>query len=208
MKQIANALNPVPNFGLSPWFFMALALNGFPACPLAGNPTQTTTFQTEKKTMTFVNEKITDTDKAMLASKISYEKMLKIDRFIMPYDTKLSSLWTVDRARGAFLVHLTGGGRDRTRYDYYALGIDDQVVLLGAVKNFKKSQAGGLDFHFIVQDLYAPKELEHRLEDIKQLIREALEEKVFCDPTADGGTYANPNLVARKNITSFNIEFK
>jgi hypothetical protein len=56
--------------------------------------------------------------------------------------------------------------------------------------------------------LVIPPLLESRREEIKQLIREGLEEYAYLRAAADGGTYENPNTVARANIISIEIEFK
>ena len=66
----------------------------------------------------------------------------------------------------------------------------------------------GIRGHLNVYDLRIPAGLEVHREEIKQLIREGLEERAYCRPYAEGGTAFKPNTTARGNIISFEVEFK
>jgi len=115
--------------------------------------------------------------------------------------------WTVDRDRDVYLVYLVGNMPD-DRGDYWALGIEGEAVAFYAYDNGTgNSTAGRIELYTIV-DLTIPSSLEVREEEIKQLIYDGLEEYAHFDYSADGGTYDKPNTVARKNVVSFNVEFK
>lgn len=158
--------------------------------------------------MAFVNEKISDQDKQVVSSIVNYEAIKAISRWVH----RFSGLdwWTIDRERGVYLIDLGGGGGpdDVGRMPYSVLGIDGQIVVFNVVSNGKGNAAVGVQSYKEVHNLQIPSNLESRREEIKQLIRDALEEREFFNPFADGGTVANPNTVARRNILSFNVEFK
>jgi hypothetical protein len=154
--------------------------------------------------MAFINEKISDEDKLKISSIITFEKIQALARWIPKF--RVPSRWTVDRERGVFLIFLTGGGREQL--PYYVLGIDDQVVVFNVEEKGKGDDTVGLKWDWSVHDLRIPTNLELRKEEIKQLIREGLNEYAYFRPLDDGGTFDNPNTVARGNIMSFNVEFK
>lgn len=103
-----------------------------------------------------------------------------------------------------------GGGRhlDDGRLPYAALVIDGQIVVFNVVGKGTGDNVTGLNKVKEVSNLRIPQTLESRREEIKELIKEALEENEYFKPFADGGTVAQPNTVARWNILSFNVEFK
>lgn len=158
--------------------------------------------------MVFVNEAIPEQDKQKVNDIVNYQTISAIDRWVHQF-TGLN-WWTVDRERGAYLINLGGGGSpdDMGRMPYAVLVIDDQVVLFNVVSKGTGDNMAGLNKIKEIYNLHIPHALESRREEIKQLIREALEENTFFKPFADGGTVANPNTVARWNIISFNVEFK
>ncbi|OQW79578.1 MAG: hypothetical protein BVN35_01705 [Proteobacteria bacterium ST_bin11] len=156
--------------------------------------------------MAFVNEKITEQDKTKIGAVINYENIRKQARYIPEFDFPRTSFWVPDRERGVYLIFLTGGGREQL--NYYALVIDDQPVIFNVDPIIKGNNSIGRQDHLNIYDLLIPEPLESRREEIKQLIREGLEEKAYLSFTADGGTANNPNLVARSKIISFDIEFK
>lgn len=154
--------------------------------------------------MAFVNEKIPDADKAKIASEVSFEKIRIVAKWIPEYREPI--LWTVDRERRVYLIFLTGGGREQL--PYYVLGIEGNTVVFNVDNKSKGDDAQGITGLYIVRDLRIPLALENRRTEINNLISEALKEDAFCRPFSDGGTYANPNMAARGNILSFNVEFK
>lgn len=156
--------------------------------------------------MAFVNEKIPEQDRPRFTAVINYENLRKQARYIPEFRSDLLNLWAVDREREAYLVFVTGGGREQL--DYYALVIDSQPVVFNVDQKGTGNHSIGIQRHLDVYDLLIPPSLESRQEEIKQLIREGLEEKAYLRATADGGTYENPNTVIRGNIISFEVEFK
>jgi len=156
--------------------------------------------------MAFVNEKISDEDKSRISSAITFEKISAQAQWIPRFPEP--SWRTVDREKGAFLIFLTGGGREQL--PYYALAIDGQTVvfMFNVKRGGEGSDTTGTKEHWEVHDLRIPAVLESQREEVKQLIREGLEEYANFRPLADGGTFENPNTVARGNIISFNVEFK
>ncbi|MCM2309635.1 MAG: hypothetical protein NDI91_19430 [Sulfuritalea sp.] len=154
--------------------------------------------------MAFVNEKMSDEDKSRISSTITYEKISAQAQWIPNFSEP--SRWAVDRERGTYLIFLTGGGREQL--PYYVLGVDGQTVVFNVYRNGEGSDTAGSKEHWEVHDLRIPPALESRREEVKQLIREGLEEYAYFRPLADGGTFENPNTVARGNIISFSVEFK
>lgn len=154
--------------------------------------------------MAFVNEKISDEDKAKLSSILTFEKISAQAQWIPEY--RNPTRWTVDRERGVYLIFLTGGGREQL--PYYVLGLDGQTVVFNVHDVSQGNHSTGIHGCYEVHDLHIPPTLESRRDEIKQLLREGLEEYAYFSPFADGGTADNPNTVARWNIVSFNVEFK
>lgn len=154
--------------------------------------------------MAFVNEEISDEDKSRISTAIAFEKISAqaqwVPRFLPP------EYWTVDRERGVYLFYLTGGGREQL--PYYVLGVDGQTVVFNVDDKSKGNHSVGIRGQYEVHDLRIPSALEARREEIKEIIRQGLEENAYFSPFADGGTINNPNTVARWNIISFNVEFK
>lgn len=161
-------------------------------------------FQEGGNTMAFVNAKVTDQDLAEITPMLDYEKIKAIARWIPKYS--MPYRWSVDRERKAFLISLVGGNRDQ--FPYYVLGLQKQIVIFNVEDKGNGSDADGIHEHKIVHDIKIPEQLKSHKEEIKQLIRDGLEEEAFFRPLNDGGTFANPNTVARGNILSFNVEFK
>jgi hypothetical protein len=158
----------------------------------------------EKNNMAFVNEKVSHQDKTRIFSFVTLEKVKErakwVHRLQDPYR------WTVDHDRGVYLFYLSGGGRDQL--DYYALVIGDEFVVFNLDMKGLGDDTVGLKHNWGVYDLIIPLSLKSRQEEIKQLIREGLEEMAYFRPLKDGGTFDNPNTVKRGNILSFNVEFK
>jgi hypothetical protein len=154
--------------------------------------------------MAFVNEKISDKDKARISSIITFEKVKERARWIPrvqePY------WWTVDHERGVYLLCLNGKGREQLAY--YAVGINDEFVVFNLDEKGVGDEEVGLKYHWAVHNLKIPINLESRREEIKQLIREGLAEFAYFRPFANAGTPSKPNTVARKNILFFSVEFK
>jgi hypothetical protein len=163
-------------------------------------------FQPEKIAMAFVNEKIPEQDRPRFTAVINYENLRKQARYIPEFQSDLLTRWTIDREREAYVIFITGGGREQL--DYYALIIDEQSVVFNVDRKGKGNDSIGIQGHWNVYDLLIPPSLESRREEIKQLIREGLEEMAYFRPFADGGTPDNPNITVRGNIISFEVEFK
>lgn len=156
--------------------------------------------------MAFVNEKIPELDRPRFTAVINYENLRKQARYIPEFRTDLLSRWTIDRECGAYVLLLTGGGREQL--DYYALVMDEQLVVFNVDPKEKGDDRVGIQGHWNVYDLLIPPSLELRREEVKQLICKGLEEMAYFRPFADGGTRDNPNTTTRGNIISFEVEFK
>ena len=156
--------------------------------------------------MAFVNEKIPEKDRATFESVINYENLKKQAPYIPEFQPKRLPWWTIDRERGVYVLGVTGGEREQMHY--CALVIDGKAVVFNDNQKTTGAENTGLEDHWDIYDLRIPAELEPRREEIKQLIREGLEEKAYFRPFANGGTADNPNTLARGNIISFEVEFK
>lgn len=159
--------------------------------------------------MAFNNEKISERDQAWVAGLVNYENIRAISKWVHRFES-LTAVWAVDRERGAYLIDLGGGGSpdDVGRMPYEVLILDGQVVLFNYLRRWTGNHALGIHEVVEVHSPIIPPALAPRSEEIQQLIREGLAEQTHCNPFADGGTRNRPNLVARKNIQSFNVEFK
>jgi len=115
---------------------------------------------------------------------------------------------TCDHDRGVYLVCLVGKGREDDQLAYYALGIENDFVIFKLEEHWLGDESVGTEDQRIVHDLKIPKNLESRREEIKLLIQDGLKESAYFSPFANGGTFENPNTIARNNILSFNVEFK
>jgi hypothetical protein len=182
----------------------------YPGCVTAAGEPATVggTLEREANSMAFKNEKISAQDLEWVSKPVNYESIRAISEWVPWFSTPL--WWTADRERNAFLLRLGGGGNpnDIGSMAYRALILDGQVIVFNVVEARKGNHADGMELTVGVHSLIVPPVLELRREEIKRLLREALEESAYCRPTADGGTGANPNMVARWNITYFNVEFK
>lgn len=158
--------------------------------------------------MAFVNEKISDQDKKRLSSTITLEKVKERARWIHGFHISTTNTWTCDHDRGVYLVCLVGKGREDDQLAYYALGIENDFVIFKLEEHWLGDSTVGIEHHWTVHDLKIPKGLDPRRDEIKLLIQEGLKESAYFSPFADGGTFDNPNTIARKNILSFNVEFK
>ncbi|AEG00530.1 hypothetical protein [Methylomonas methanica] len=156
--------------------------------------------------MAFKNEKISEQDIAKFDAVINYENLRKHARYISRFYPSSHHWWTLDREKDAYVIRVVGGGREQL--DYYALVIEGQPVVFNVDDQWEGNDSVGIHAHWNVYDLCIPEELKPRRQEIKQLIREGLEEKAFCRPFADGGTVDNPNTLARGNVVSFEVEFK
>jgi hypothetical protein len=88
------------------------------------------------------------------------------------------------------------------------LGIDDQVAVFDVKSMSKGDHTVEINKRLEVHDLRILETLEFRRKEIKQLIREGLEENANFTPFEDGGIVDNPNTISRWNIISFESEFK
>jgi hypothetical protein len=154
--------------------------------------------------MTFVNEKIPEKDKAKIAPEINFEKIRAIAKWIPEFREPI--WWTVDRESGAYLIFLTGGGREQN--PYYLLGLDNQVIVFNVEEKGTGNSKTGLKKTWTVHNLQIPSALELSLETVKKFIREGLAEYIYFQPLADGGTVDKPNTKTRKNIHSFTVNFE
>ena len=157
--------------------------------------------------MAFKNEKIPEQDKVRIAPLVNYERLKKF--YLGVVDNIDPIWWTVDREKDVYLISLGGGGRGEPgQMPYCVLGIGDQIVFFNVIQRWQGDKTVGLKHNWEVHNLRIPAALKSRREEIKQLIREAMEEYSYFRPFADGGTRDNPNTTARGNIISFNLEFK
>jgi hypothetical protein len=121
------------------------------------------------RTMPFVNERISEQDKA--AFDFSQIKRPPIYRdSIEPYK------WTIDRSRGLFLIGTLGGNEDERNAEHFALWWKGEPVhfklLHDAVGQFKQHVSS--TWHLV--KMYLPTNLERDREEILQALREALTE--------------------------------
>lgn len=158
--------------------------------------------------MAFKNEKISEQDRTWVSQLVNYERVRAVSRWI--HEFRLPSCWTADHERHAFFIGLGGGGSpdDEGRLPYAVLVLDGEVVVFNLTEVGKGSFASGLDYAYCVRNLTIPAHLTDREAEILELIEQAIREDAFFYPTADGGTFANPNLTARKNILSCVVTFK
>jgi hypothetical protein len=166
-------------------------------------------FNLESVTMAFKNEKISEQDQEWVSKLVNYNNIRAISRWVHRFSPP-DWIWTVDRQKGAYLISLGGGGSpdDEGRMPYMVMIFDGEVVVFNKVERSTGNGTVGIQLIVEIHELIVPPALESRREEIKLLLHEALEEYTYCKPTADGGTWANPNLVARWNIKSFKVEFK
>lgn len=164
-------------------------------------------FQQENTIMAFVNEAIPEQDKQKVNALVNYQAISAIQRWGSQFN--MPAWWTIDRERDVYLLNLSAGGPpDSGEMPFSVLVVEEQIVFFNVVLKGEGNSTIGLNWQKEIYNLHIPQALESRREEIKQLIREALEENVCFDPFADGGTITKPNTVARKNILSFNVEFK
>jgi hypothetical protein len=157
--------------------------------------------------MAFKNEKISEQDREWISKLVNYDNIRAISRWVHRF--RIPCRWTVSRELDTYLIHLGGGGSpdDEGRMPYAVLILDGQVVVFNVVDRRTGNGNVGICWTVEIHNLIVPATLESRREEIKQIIGKAFEEDVYCDPFADGGTVANPNMVARKNIKSFSVKF-
>lgn len=139
--------------------------------------------------MAFVNEVMPERDRAEFEAVINYENLKKqapyIPEFPPPTNLPLPIWWTIDRERGVYVLAVIGEGREQL--DYYALVIDGKAIVFNVDQKSKGNDSTGLERHWNIYDLRIPAELASRQEEIKQLIREGLEEKAYWHPFAGVG---------------------
>jgi hypothetical protein len=154
--------------------------------------------------MAFVNEIISEKDKVKLSTILTFEKIRAQAKYVPEFT--MPEFWAIDRNRGVYVLFLTGGGREQL--PYYVLGMEGLCVIFNVKNMSNGNYSMGIYGCYEVHDLRIPPALEPRRDEIKQLIREGLEEDENFRPTADGGTWQNPNMTARANYLSFKVEFK
>ena len=157
--------------------------------------------------MAFKNEKISDQDREWISKLVNYEKIRAESRWI--HEFRLPTFWTADRERHAFFIGLGGGGSpdDEGLLPYAVLVLDGGVVVLNLMNTYTGTMASGLNEAYCVQNVTIPVPLKDREAEVRELIEQAIREDAYFYPTADGGTFANPNLAARKNILSCAVKF-
>lgn len=156
--------------------------------------------------MAFVNEMIPENDKARISSIITYEKIRERVSYVHDFQLDVTNTWTCDNERDCYLICLVGKGREE-QLACYALGIGDEFVIF-VLEESSFVSANGAEINMNVSRINIPKRLDSLHEEIKNLIYEALKERAHFNPFADGGTFLNPNTKARRNVISFNLEFK
>ena len=155
--------------------------------------------------MVFKNEKISEQDRAEFESVVNYENLRKQAQYLPEFRSKFITRWTIDRERRVYVLGVIGGGREQL--PYCVLVIDGKVIVFNLDQETKGNDSIGLEEHWDIYDLRIPTEMESHQEEIKQLIREGLEEMAYWRPFANGGSVVNPNTTTRSNIISFDVEF-
>lgn len=119
--------------------------------------------------MAFVNELIPEEQK---------------DKFPFPVKTRPDGSkptlykWTIDRERDVYLVVVNagGGGYDGTPVrEYYVLWWKGEVISFGADQSLNGTKETGVVLTWKVNRLNIPPALHERKDEVKQLIREALD---------------------------------
>ena len=156
--------------------------------------------------MAFKNEKISEQDRVWVSRLVNYQSIWTVSRWI--HEFRLC-LWTVDREHGAYLIDLGGGGGpdDVGRLPYAVLVLDGEVIVFNLTKTREGTFQSGLHYEYCVRNLIIPSPIKGRAAEIRELIEQALNEYAFLNPTADGGTGANPNVTARKRVLSCVVNF-
>ena len=164
----------------------------------------------ESMEMTFKNEKISEQDRVWISAIVNYGNIRKISRWIHEFDKPYPTYWTADRERKAYLMMLGGGGSpdDEGRLPYAVLVLDGEVVVFNLTKMGQGTLQSGLSYEYLVRNLEIPSTLIDRSSEVRDLIEQAIREYSFFDPFANGGTFVNPNLTARKNVLSCNVDFQ
>lgn len=166
--------------------------------------------------MAFKNEQISDHDREWVTALVTYENIRAIScrvggvHGIHNFEPLVLSWWTADHGRDAYFLSLGGGGTpdDVARMPYAVLLLEGHIVLFNLVRKGTGDRVVGKHLIYEVHNLTADSSLRFRDDEVRQVLREALEEYAYHRPFADGGTMANPNMVARLNVKSVEIEFK
>lgn len=174
------------------------------------------TQQEEKTIMAFKNEIISEQDREWVAKLVTYENIKAVSRRlggvhgVHDSGALTRKWWTANHDQNAYFISLGGGGHpdDIGRMPYAVLAFDRQIILFNLVRKGTGNGIVGRHVVYEIHNLTVPLALESREEEIKQILREALEEYTYCSPFADGGTVAHPNLRARSFVKSVNVEFK
>lgn len=135
--------------------------------------------------MAFVNEEIPPKDKA----KIDTDKMKKMAGI---YHSSDPYRWAIDRERDVFLIFLRGGSPEIPTY--YSLCTQGEIAVFNVSWRGEGNKYTGVQLSCTVSNLRVSEALQPRINEIKQLIREALDEHCqFAD---------------RSYVTNVNIEFQ
>lgn len=159
--------------------------------------------------MAFKNEKISEQDREWVSKLVNYESIRAISKWVHRFE-RISSIWTVDRDRDAYLILLGGGGMpdDVGRLPYAVLVLDGELVVFNVVRKGVGNNTTGRRTVFEVSNVIVPSGLNVRYTEVQRLIKDALEENNLGDPFANDGTVASPNMIARSHVLSFDVEFK
>lgn len=122
--------------------------------------------------MAFVNEKIPEAEK----NKFNFQVKT------YPDGSKPTLYkWTIDRERNAVLVKTSsqGGNADGldTLTEYYALCWQNDVIHFAGDPRMNGDRASGQVMNWFVHDLVVPPHLQDHIENILQLVRDALDAK-------------------------------
>jgi hypothetical protein len=120
-------------------------------------------------TMAFINELISDVDKA----RIDWSKF----KAYSYSDSHRPWKWTIDRERDVFLVGLALDGYDDTgtRPDIYILYWKGDIIRVEARSNSKGGFETGVDMHWKISKIDIPSHLEHLRQEIVMVLREAID---------------------------------
>jgi hypothetical protein len=132
--------------------------------------------------MAFVSERIPEEDK----NKIDMKKLWSIGSyFIEP------TRWVIDRENNVYLFPLGGGGAEMP--SFFGISVQGEIITLEADRCGTGNNTTGIVLSYKVSRIMIPQIFEARRDEIKRLIREALDAY---------GQYGD-----RSHVTSVAVEF-
>jgi len=133
--------------------------------------------------MSFVGERIPEVDK----DKINMEKVWEISSYFLE-----PTRWAADRGRDVYLFPLRGSAPERPAY--FGMCIQGELVVFEAEESGSGDNKAGVVLSYKINRLNVSKAIEDRDEEIKELIKEALDAY---------GLYGD-----RSHVMAVNVEFE